>query len=129
MYNSTWYNGLTKPPFSPPDWLFAPVWSVLYFLILLSLIIYSVKKTNLNKVKGYVCFGLQIILNFLWSPAFFALKNITLALIIVILLNIFIIMTVRYFFAVSKVASLLLVPYLIWTLFATYLNFSYLILN
>ncbi len=129
MHNSTWYNGLTKPPFSPPDWLFAPVWSVLYFLIALSLIIYSVKKTNLNKVKGYVCFGLQIILNFLWIPAFFALKNITLALIIVILLNIFIIMTVRYFFAVSKVASLLLVPYLIWTLFATYLNFSYLILN
>ncbi len=129
MYSSNWYNNLIKPVFSPPDWIFMPVWSILYFLILLSIVIYAIKKTEHNKTAGYICFAVQIILNILWSPSFFILKNIFLASIIIILLNIFILLNIKYFYKISKTASLLLIPYLIWTLFAAYLNISYLILN
>lgn len=128
MFNSIWYENLTRPFLSPPRWVFAPVWGVLYLTIFISFILYFLKKDK-NKLKGYIYFSIQIILNLLWTPAFFGAKNILLALIIIILLDIFLILTIKNFYPVSKIASLLLIPYLIWTLFATYLNFSYFILN
>ena len=128
MFNSIWYENLTRPFLSPPRWVFAPVWGFLYLTIFISFILYFLKKDK-NKRKGYIYFSIQIILNFLWTPAFFGAKNILLALIIIILLDIFLILTIKNFYPVSKIASILLIPYLIWTLFATYLNFSYFILN
>lgn len=129
MYKSEWYNNLIKPFLTPPNWIFPIVWSVLYFLIILSLIFYIVADTNLSKKTGYIYFTIQMILNLIWSPIFFILKNIFLALIIVILLNIFIFLTIKNFYSVSKISAILLIPYFLWTLFAVYLNFSYLILN
>ena len=129
MYNSQWYDNLIQPHLSPPDWLFAPVWIILYISIFISLILFIVSNKYLNKVNGYIYFSAQMILNLLWSPAFFIFKNIVLALIIVILMDIFIFLTIKEFYRVSKIAGLILVPYLLWTLFATYLNFGYLILN
>lgn len=128
MFNSIWYENLTRPFLSPPRWVFAPVWGFLYLTIFISFVLYFLKKDK-NKLKGYIYFSIQIILNFLWTPAFFGAKNILLALIIIILLDIFLILTIKNFYPVSKIASILLIPYLIWTLFATYLNFSYFILN
>lgn len=128
MFNSIWYENLTRPFLSPPKWLFVPVWGILYLTIFISFILYFLKKDK-NKRKGYIYFSIQIILNFLWTPAFFGAKNILLALIIIILLDIFLILTIKNFYPTSKIASLLLIPYLIWTIFATYLNFSYFILN
>lgn len=128
MFNSIWYENLTRPFLSPPKWLFATVWGILYLTIFISFILYFLKKDK-NKRKGYIYFSIQIILNFLWTPAFFGAKNILLALIIIILLDIFLILTIKNFYPTSKIASLLLIPYLIWTIFATYLNFSYFILN
>ena len=128
MFNSIWYENLTRPFLSPPRWVFAPVWGFLYLTIFISFVLYFLKKDK-NKRKGYIYFSIQIILNLLWTPAFFGAKNILLALIIIILLDIFLILTIKNFYPVSKIASLLLIPYLIWTLFATYLNFSYFILN
>ena len=128
MFNSIWYENLTRPVLSPPKWLFAPVWGILYLTIFISFILYFLKKDK-NKRKGCIYFSIQIILNFLWTPAFFGMKNILLALIIIILLDIFLILTIKNFYPTSKIASLLLIPYLIWTIFATYLNFSYFILN
>ena len=128
MFNSIWYENLTRPFLSPPRWVFAPVWGFLYLTIFISFILYFLKKDK-NKRKGYIYFSIQIILNLLWTPAFFGAKNILLALIIIILLDIFLILTIKNFYPVSKIASILLIPYLIWTLFATYLNFSYFILN
>lgn len=128
MFNSIWYENLTRPFLSPPKWLFAHVWGILYLTIFISFILYFLKKDK-NKRKGYIYFSIQIILNFLWTPAFFGAKNILLALIIIILLDIFLILTIKNFYPTSKIASLLLIPYLIWTIFATYLNFSYFILN
>lgn len=128
MFNSIWYENLTRPFLSPPRWVFAPVWGFLYLTIFISFVLYFLKKDK-NKLKGYIYFSIQIILNLLWTPAFFGAKNILLALIIIILLDIFLILTIKNFYPVSKIASILLIPYLIWTLFATYLNFSYFILN
>ena len=101
MFNSIWYENLTRPFLSPPKWLFAPVWGILYLTIFISFILYFLKKDK-NKRKGYIYFSIQIILNFLWTPAFFGMKNILLALIIIILLDIFLILTIKNFYPTSK---------------------------
>lgn len=128
MYNSSWYNSLIKPFLSPPNWVFAPVWFILYFTILISIILYIIKPAE-NKGLGYLYFIIQLILNFLWSPVFFAMQNIALALVVVVLLDIFILLTILKFYSVSKASGLILIPYFLWSLFATYLNFAYFLLN
>ena len=129
MFNSFWYKNLTKPMFSPPDWVFPPMWGFLYLIIIVSLLIYFKSSNWSSKKKGYFFFGIQMILNLIWSPVFFGLKNMLLALVIVILMDVFVILTIREFYKVSKISGILLVPYLLWILFATYLNAGYLILN
>ena len=128
MFNTDWYNNLTKPLFAPPDWLFAPVWMILYLLIFISLIFYFLKKSE-NKELGYIFWGIQLLLNIIWSPIFFLAKNITGAFYVIIFLDIFVILTIIKFYSVKKIAGILLIPYLIWILFATYLNIGYLFLN
>jgi tryptophan-rich sensory protein len=128
MYKSVWYNSLTKPVFAPPDWLFTPAWMLLYLLIFISLIVYITSEGE-NKKSGYIYFAIQIILNFIWSPVFFLLKNIFLALVVILLLDIFVVLTIKKFYSVSKIAAWLLIPYLVWILYATYLNLGYFVLN
>ena len=129
MIDYNWYNELTKPYLSPPSWVFTPVWVILYIMILSSLIIFISSPTIFSKNRGYILFTLQIILNFLWSPAFFLMKNIGLAFVIIILMDIAVFFTIIYFYRISKLAAYLLIPYFIWILFATYLNFAFLLLN
>lgn len=128
MFKSVWYYNLTKPPLAPPDWIFPPVWSILYFSMLVALLLYLFKPAQ-NKKSGYIYFAVQLILNLLWAIVFFYLKNMFLALIVIILLDIFVILTIKSFYKVSKISGLILIPYLIWILFATYLNIGYLVLN
>ena len=128
MFKSVWYYNLTKPPLAPPDWIFPPVWSILYFSMLVALLLYLFKPSQ-NKKSGYIYFIAQLILNLLWTPTFFYLQNIVLALIVIILLDIFVILTIKSFYKVSKISGLILMPYLLWILFATYLNIGYLVLN
>jgi len=128
MYNSIWYENLVKPQFAPPDWVFAPVWTFLYITIFVSFVLFKVKPAY-NKTLGYIFFCIQMLLNIIWSPAFFVLKNPLLALFIVVLLDVFIILTIYRFYRVSKISAIVLIPYLLWTLFATYLNLGYLVLN
>ena len=128
MFKSVWYYNLTKPPLAPPDWIFPPVWSILYFSMLVALLLYLFKPTQ-NKKSGYIYFIAQLFLNLLWTPAFFYLQNIVLALIVIILLDIFVILTIKSFYKVSKISCLILIPYLVWILFATYFNIGYLVLN
>ena len=128
MFKSVWYYNLTKPPLAPPDWIFPPVWSILYFSMLVALLLYLFKRAQ-NKKSGSIYFIAQLILNFLWTPTFFYLQNIVLALIVIILLDIFVILTIKSFYKVSKISGLILIPYLIWILSATYLNIGYLVLN
>lgn len=128
MFNQVWYNSLTKPPLTPPASVFSPVWTILYITIFVALFLY-IKSPSENKKEGYYYFAAQLILNLLWSPIFFGLMNMTLALVDIILMDVFILLTIRRFYAVSKASARLLYPYLIWIVFATYLNFAYLVLN
>ena len=129
MYDFTWYQSLIQPSLAPPAWLFAPVWTILYISMAVSLFLYARKSSYKSKAWGYILFFTQLLVNFAWTPAFFGIKNIVLALAIVILLDILVLFTIIEFSTVSKSASRTLIPYFIWILFATYLNFGYLFLN
>lgn len=129
MYNSVWFNSLTKPLLNPPSKIFPPVWTILYILIFVSLFLFINANTYYSKYRGYLYFTLQLILNLLWSPIFFLKHDIGLALFVIILLDIFVILTIKNFYRCSKLSAFLLVPYLLWIIFATYLNISYYILN
>jgi tryptophan-rich sensory protein len=126
----TWYATLSKPYFSPPNWLFGPVWTILYFLMGVSF--FLIWKQGLKKKKNKtaaVIFGIQLLLNFLWTVLFFGLKSPVLGLIGIILLLVSIGLTMQKFYGVSKLAAYLLIPYLVWVCFATLLNISIVILN
>lgn len=128
MYNSDWYNSLIKPFLSPPDGVFLPVWTVLYITILISFILYFTNP-NKNKKSGYIFFFVQLVLNLSWSFVFFKFKSISGGLIIIFLMGVFIFLTIKKFYSVSKVSGLILIPYFLWVLFAAYLNLGFLILN
>ena len=129
MFGMTWYKALTQPPLTPPAWVFPPMWSFLYILIFLALIIYVIKPTFKNKSWGFTLFFTQLILNFLWSPVFFYFHNIGMALAIVIIMDILATITIVEFLKISKTAGLILIPYLIWIVFATYINAGFFVLN
>ncbi|MBO6088563.1 tryptophan-rich sensory protein [bacterium] len=124
-----WYETLNKPLFTPPSWVFAPAWTVLYILMFLSLYIYLRTYTKINKTNGTILFLTQLLFNFLWSPSFFYWQNIKLSFFIIILLVLFLIGTIVYFYKVSKISAILLIPYFLWVCFAIYLNFGFMVLN
>ena len=125
----SWYSALIQPPLKPPAWLFAPVWTILYITMGISLFLYAKKTTSKSKAWGYVLFFTQLIVNLSWSPAFFGIKNIGFALALIILLDILVLFNIIEFYKVSKSAARCLIPYFIWILFATYLNIGIFILN
>ena len=129
MTDLTWYNTLIKPMFTPPGGIFTPVWVFLYVSIVVSLLIFITAKTPLSKKEGYIYFGIQMFFNILWMPAFFILHNPALALGVIIILDIFAFINIREFYKCSKLAGLLLIPYFLWLLFATYLNAGIVFLN
>lgn len=129
MFDYSWYSSLIQPPLKPPAWVFSPVWTLLYISMVVALIFYARKFSIKNKTWGYVLFFTQIIVNLAWTPAFFGLKNMGLALVIIILLDILVLLNIIEFSKVSKTAGRILIPYFIWLLFATYLNIGFLILN
>lgn len=126
----TWYASLNKPIFSPPNWIFGPVWTLLYFLMGISVFLIWKKSIKNKKIKNALLyFGIQLFLNFLWSLLFFGLHNPLLGLIDIFFLLCSIVLTISTFFKISKVASYLLVPYLLWVSFATILNLALFALN
>lgn len=129
MFDSVWYNLLTKPLFTPPARVFAPVWTFIYLTIFVSFILFTLKRTRRSKIRGYIYFLVQMVLNIIWIPLFFILKNPGLALADIILLDIFSILTAKNFHKISKQSGLILIPYIIWLLFATWLNAGILFLN
>lgn len=125
-----WYATLNKPFFTPPNWLFAPVWTSLYILMGISVFLVWKKGLKEQQVKGAVIiFAVQLIFNALWPVIFFGLKSPPAGFVVIIILWVAILLTIRSFFRISKTAGLLLVPYLLWTSFAAILNLSILILN
>lgn len=125
-----WYAHLHKPFFTPPAWVFGPAWIVLYALMGLSLFfIIQIKKEKKKGVFATKIFFVQLLLNFLWSFLFFGMHSIVLGSVDIIFLLLAIMVTMKQFFPLSKVACILLVPYLLWVSFATVLNVSLLFLN
>ena len=128
MQNMDWYETLQKPLLTPPDVVFSIVWPILYALMVIAMIVIWQKK-GAQRFKPTAWFVVQLIFNFMWSPVFFGAQNIGGALVVVFLLLITLTITIYAFKKVSKLAVWLLLPYWLWVVFATYLNFEIWILN
>ena len=126
----SWYAMLDKPSFSPPGWIFAPVWTTLFILMGIALYLVWNSGTERPEVKtALVVFGIQFFLNIIWSFLFFYLRSPFLGLVDILLLWIMIVTTIVLFHRVQKTAAYLLVPYLLWVSFASILNYSVYVLN
>jgi len=120
-----WYVTLNKPVFNPPNWIFAPVWTLLYILMGIAAGLVWIRGFYHIWVKTALYhFGFQLLLNGLWSIVFFGFKEPAWALLVILALLVLILLTIKWFKVVSKTAAYLLVPYLLWVCFATILNFS-----
>ena len=125
-----WYKGLTKPSFTPPDRVFAPVWTVLFLLMGIALfLVWKVGFGDERVRKGMALFGVQLALNVSWSIAFFGFRSPLAGLIVIAVLWAAILVTIFDFFSISRVAGALLVPYIAWVSYAAVLNVSLYILN
>ncbi|MEO7934729.1 MAG: TspO/MBR family protein [Dokdonella sp.] len=121
-----WYAGLQKPSFNPPNWIFGPAWTLLYALM-------AIAAWRVYRVAGFgLAIGLwlaQLLVNAIWSPLFFAMHRIDLALFDIVLLDVLVIATIAVFFRRDRIAGWLMTPYLAWIAFATTLNAAIWTLN
>lgn len=126
----TWYATLNKPFFNPPNWVFGPAWTILYLLLGVAAFLVWEKGWKKKEVRGALTiFAIQFILNIAWTPLFFGLKSPGLALVEIIILWLFILLTIVKFYQISKPAGIILIPYILWVTFATVLNFAVVRLN
>ena len=126
-FKDPWYSELTKSNFNPPDWIFAPVWTTLYLMMTLAIwFFWHSKNREMNTI--YIYF-IHIVFNTTWSVVFFGFHNIFLALVNLIILIFLIVILILRFRRVNKVSSYLMIPYLLWSSFALFLNYRLLVLN
>lgn len=126
--NASTYAALNKPALSPPSYIFPIVWTILYILMgISSYIIYS--SNDPAKSKALRTYGLQLFFNFFWSIIFFGLSQYLLAFLWLIVLIFLIIVMIKQFYAISPIAAYLQIPYLVWCIFAAYLNWTVFIMN
>ncbi len=124
-----WYQNLNKPFFQPPSWVFGPAWTILYTLMGIAIARIWHQPDSSLKSRAIRIFISQFVLNLIWTPIFFALKQPLIALIIIIMLWILILLTIRSFKKVNPLSAILLIPYILWVSFATILNGSIVYLN
>ena len=129
MFNTLWYDNLIKPLLTPPAWIFSTAWIILYCTILISLILYVIKITKKDKLYGYTIFIVHMVFNLLWSPVFFVLHKMDIALTVLLIIIFTAILLIKTFFHISKIAAYIFIPYFIWLLFALYLNIEFIRLN
>ena len=126
-FKDPWYSQLVKSNFNPPDWIFAPVWTALYLMMTLAIwFFWHSKNREMNTI--YIYF-IHIVFNTTWSVVFFGFHNIFLALVNLIILILLIVILILRFRRVNKVSSYLMIPYLLWSSFALFLNYRLLVLN
>ena len=126
-FKEPWYSQLTKSNYNPPDWVFAPVWTILYLMMTLAIWFFWHSKNR--DIKTIYVYLIHIALNTTWSIVFFGLHQILLALLVLLLLIFFIIYLILRYKRVNLVSYYLMIPYLLWTIYALFLNFNLLILN
>ena len=126
-FKEPWYSQLVKSNYNPPDWVFAPVWTTLYLMMTFAIWFYwHSKRRDMNTISMYF---IHIIFNTTWSIVFFGLHQILLALIVLVILIFLIIILILKFKRVNYVSSYLMIPYLLWSCYALFLNFNLFILN
>jgi translocator protein len=126
---SGWYAELAKPALNPPSWVFGPVWTVLYVLMAISLYLFWTTKPAQPKGLGLTLFAIQLALNAMWSAVFFGLQQPGAALGVILILWLSILITMIVFWRQKPLAGALLIPYLLWVSFASYLNLGIAVLN
>jgi tryptophan-rich sensory protein len=126
----TWYATLEKPAFNPPNWIFMPVWTLLYILMGVAAFLVWRKGLENRQVRiALIAFLVQLVLNALWSVAFFGLESPLYGLIVIMFLWLAILFTTLQFYRISRAAGALMLPYLLWVTFAAVLNESIWLLN
>lgn len=126
----TWYKNLIKPVFAPPNWLFAPVWTLLFLLMGVALfLVWKRGWQNPRARVAMIVFFIHLAVNILWSAVFFGLRSPIAGFFVIIALWLLIVLTIIYFSNVSKLAGILFIPYLVWVSFASVLNFMIYRLN
>ena len=126
-FKEPWYSILNKPIFNPPDWIFAPVWTSLYFMMTISVWIFWHSKNR--DIKTIYIYFIHLIFNTTWSVVFFVFHKMILALITLIILIVLIMILILRFKRVTKISAYLMIPYLLWCCFALILNLSLILLN
>ena len=127
---STWYTTLAKPALNPPNWIFGPVWTTLYFLMGVgAFLVWRKARATQEGRRALVVFLVHLIANSLWSIIFFGLQEPGYALVWIVFLLGLILFTTFLFYRISRWAAYLFVPYVAWVCFATYLNYSIWVLN
>ncbi len=127
IFKEPWYSQLVKSNYNPPDWIFAPVWTTLYLMMTLAVwLFWHSKERDMNTI--YIYF-IHILFNTTWSVVFFAFHNISLALLNLMILVCLIIILIIRFKRVNYVSAYLMIPYLLWSCYALFLNLNILILN
>ncbi len=127
-----WYNSLNVSAWTPAGWVFSFIWTILYFLLGLALFFIMEKNNSngrYNKTSSYILFGINMVFNALWSFAFFGAHSPEAALIILTAMIVTAIFMARSFFRISKEAFWLTIPYIVWLMFAFYLNGMIIYLN
>ena len=125
-FKEPWYSTLIKPSFNPPDWLFGPVWTILYILMAIAIWNVWIKSKNINLVYLYF---IHLFFNTTWSVVFFGFNQIELALINLIVLILFIVILFLKYKVISKLSAYLMIPYFLWCCFALLLNLNLIMLN
>jgi tryptophan-rich sensory protein len=128
-YGNPWFDALVKPDAMPPGWAFGVAWTILYILLGLALAMILHARGARRRGLGLALFGVQMLLNYSWSPLFFAAHQVTLALAVIAAMIALTLACLVLFARIRKLAALLLLPYLAWLGFATYLNFEIMRLN
>ena len=125
-FKEPWYSTLVKPSFNPPDWVFGPVWTILYILMAIAIWNVWIKSKNINLVYLYF---IHLFFNTTWSVVFFGFNQIGLALINLIVLILFIVILFLKYKVISKLSAYLMIPYFLWCCFAFLLNLNLIMLN
>ena len=126
-FKEPWYSILNKPVFNPPDWVFGPVWTILYLMMSISIWLYW-HSENKERNTVYIYF-MHLVFNTTWSITFFVFHKMLLALAVLIILIAFIINLILRFKRVKMISAYLMIPYLLWCCFALILNTSLIIIN
>ncbi len=126
--NREWYNNLKKSKLTPPNWVFGKVWPILYITLAISFFLIKKDKKCSEWCKPLNFFLIQMFFNLIWTSLFFNMKQIKLALLDLIIVIIFTLITMKEFYEINKYATFILIPYILWLSLAFYLNF-YIVLN